>query len=75
MAMLGSRCGQIMAAVSARRPLRPLRLPVLPVLPVLLGARVYVELSESPFRRTVLVLLTVSGLAKLASSVPRLLPR
>ena len=67
--MLGSRCGQIMAAGSARWPLR------LPVLPVLLGARVYVGLSESVFRRTVLVLWTVSGLARLASSVPRLLPR
>ena len=70
--MLGSRCGQIMAARSALRR-RPLRLPVL--LPVLLGACVYVGLSESVFRRTVLVLLTVSGLARLASSVPRLLPR
>lgn len=58
--------------------------PMLPLLavvavcvlvPVLLGARLYIGLSELAFRRIVLGLLTVSGLALLVSSVPVLLQR
>lgn len=45
------------------------------VLPVLLGARVYLGISEAAFRRVVLVLLGCSGLALLAASLPVLLAR
>lgn len=45
------------------------------LVPVLLGARLYIGLSELAFRRIVLGLLTVSGLALLVSSVPVLLHR
>lgn len=54
-------------------------LPLLPVVaisllvPVLFGARVYVGLSDAAFRRLVLSLLSLSGLAMLASAVPKLL--
>jgi uncharacterized membrane protein YfcA len=53
-------------------------LPLLPVVavallvPALIGARVYVGLSPVGFRRVVLSLLSLSGLAMLATSVPRL---
>ena len=43
------------------------------LVPVLLGARVYVGLSELAFRRVVLSLLSLSGLAMLAASLPKLL--
>jgi len=39
------------------------------LLPVLLGARLYVGISEASFRKVVLVMLTASGLALLASAV------
>ena len=54
-------------------------LPLLPMVavallvPALLGARVYVGLSELAFRRVVLSLLSVSGLAMLAAALPKLL--
>jgi len=54
-------------------------LPLLPIvaiallMPVLFGARVYVGLNEAAFRKLVLSLLSLSGLAMLASGVPRLL--
>ena len=44
-----------------------------PTLPSLLGARVYIGLSEQAFRRVVLSLLTASGFVMLASSLPKLL--
>lgn len=53
-------------------------LPLLPVVavsllvPVLIGARVYVGLSPLAFRRVVLSLLSLSGLAMLATSVSKL---
>jgi uncharacterized membrane protein YfcA len=43
--------------------------------PVLLGARLYVGISEAVFRKLVLSLLTASGVAMLASAVPALLKR
>lgn len=43
------------------------------LLPGLLGARVYLGISDAIFRKIVLGLLTASGLALLASSLPRLL--
>lgn len=45
------------------------------LVPVLLGARLYIGISEASFRKIVLGLLTLSGGALLASSVPVLLAR
>ncbi|GFN25578.1 hypothetical protein ADE_12760 [Achromobacter denitrificans] len=53
-------------------PLFGMILPAM-LLPTLWGTRVYVGISDLAFRRIVLGLLTVSGLALLASSVPKLL--
>jgi uncharacterized protein len=44
-------------------------------IPVLLGARLYIGISEATFRKIVLTLLTASGVALLASSVPQILAR
>ncbi|WP_307686137.1 sulfite exporter TauE/SafE family protein [Variovorax boronicumulans] len=43
--------------------------------PVLLGARLYIGISETAFRKIVLSLLTASGIAMLASAVPALMLR
>lgn len=43
------------------------------LIPSLLGARLYIGLSEANFRRLVLSLLTVSGIALLSSSLPHLI--
>ncbi|MCV9935636.1 sulfite exporter TauE/SafE family protein [Boseaceae bacterium BT-24-1] len=43
------------------------------LIPTLLGGRLYIGISEQAFRRIVLTLLTLSGLALLMSSLPRLL--
>ncbi|MCW5654286.1 sulfite exporter TauE/SafE family protein [Hydrogenophaga sp.] len=53
-------------------PLMPLVALAL-LVPSLLGARLYVGLSELAFRRLVLSLLTLSGLAMLWAALPRLL--
>jgi hypothetical protein len=45
------------------------------VLPVLFGARLYIGISELNFRRIVLGLLTISGIALLVSAVPVLFHR
>jgi uncharacterized membrane protein YfcA len=45
------------------------------LLPTLFGARLYIGISEARFRQIVLGLLTASGVALLASSVPALLAR
>ena len=45
------------------------------LVPVLLGARLYIGISEAHFRQIVLGLLTASGVALLASSLPVLLQR
>ncbi len=45
------------------------------LVPVLLGARLYVGISDARFRQIVLGLLTLSGLALLVASVPELLRR
>lgn len=44
------------------------------MVPALIGANVYVGLSPLAFRRVVLSLLSLSGMAMLATSVPRVLP-
>lgn len=43
--------------------------------PTLFGARLYIGISEARFRQLVLGLLTASGIALLASALPRLLAR
>jgi uncharacterized membrane protein YfcA len=43
------------------------------LIPTLIGTRVYIGISDQTFRRIVLTLLTCSGLAMLAASVPKLL--
>lgn len=43
------------------------------LVPTLIGTRVYIGISEARFRQIVLSLLTVSGAALLASSVPKLI--
>ena len=45
------------------------------LVPVLLGARLYVGISDAAFRQIALGLLTLSGIAMLASSVPELVRR
>lgn len=45
------------------------------LIPTLLGTRLYAGVSDARFRTVVLVLLTASGVALLASSVPQLLMR
>ena len=45
------------------------------IIPVLLGARLYLGISDLGFRKIVLGLLTASGVALLVSSVPVLLAR
>lgn len=45
------------------------------LVPSLLGARLYTGISEATFRKVVLGLLTASGVALLASALPRLLAR
>lgn len=45
------------------------------LLPTLIGTRVYAGISEARFRQVVLGLLTLSGLAMLTASLPRVLAR
>jgi uncharacterized membrane protein YfcA len=53
-------------------PLLGIVLPAM-LIPTLLGARLYIGISDAAFRRIVLGLLTVSGLAMLAAALPKLL--
>jgi uncharacterized membrane protein YfcA len=53
-------------------PLLPL-VAVALLVPSLLGARLYVGLSDAAFRKLVLSLLSLSGLAMLVAAIPRLL--
>jgi len=53
-------------------PMLPL-VAVALLVPSLLGARLYVGLSEAAFRKLVLSLLSLSGLAMLVAAIPRLL--
>jgi uncharacterized membrane protein YfcA len=45
------------------------------VIPAMLGARIYLGMSESQFRRVVLLLLSCAGVAMLAASLPALFGR
>lgn len=59
------------------RDMLPMFLVVAPamLIPSLLGARVYLGISEAAFRKIVLTLLTASGVVLLVSSLPGLLGR
>lgn len=59
------------------REMLPLFAVVAPaiLLPTVLGARLYIGIPETTFRKIVLSLLTASGVSLLASSVPQLLAR
>ncbi|WP_341913310.1 sulfite exporter TauE/SafE family protein [Ferrovibrio terrae] len=56
----------------ATLPMLAIVLPAM-LIPTLLGARLYIGISEATFRRIVLGLLTVSGFAMLAAALPKLL--
>ena len=70
-----------MASYLATGVVTPAMLPLFAVVapamlvPTLLGARLYIGISEARFRQIVLGLLTVSGLVLLGSALPRLLAR
>jgi len=57
---------------AATLPMLAVVLPAM-LIPTLLGAKLYIGISEAAFRRIVLGLLTVSGLAMLASALPKVL--
>jgi hypothetical protein len=69
--------GSYIATGIVQAAMLPLLAVVAPavVLPVLLGARIYIGMSEQRFRQVVLGLLSVTGLALLASAAPVLLAR
>lgn len=57
---------------AATLPMLAIVLPAM-LIPTLLGAKLYIGISEAAFRRIVLGLLTASGLAMLASALPKVL--
>lgn len=75
LALLAVTMASYLAAGQVTRPMLPLLALVLPALlvPALVGMRLYTRISPLAFRNVVLGLLTVSGIAMLASSLPRLL--
>lgn len=77
LSMLLVTMGTYLATGIVTRPMLPMFAIVAGAMlvPVLLGARLYIGISEARFRQIVLGLLTGSGLALLASAVPRLVER
>jgi len=75
LAVLAVTMASYLATGQVTRPMLPLLALVAPalLLPALLGMKVYVGISPVAFRNLVLGLLTLSGIAMLASSLPRLL--
>jgi uncharacterized membrane protein YfcA len=75
--MLAVTFATYLASGLVTAPMLPLFAIVLPamLIPTLIGTRVYLGVSESTFRKIVLGLLTLSGVAMLVSSLPRLLER
>jgi uncharacterized membrane protein YfcA len=57
---------------AATLPMLAIVLPAM-LIPTLLGAKLYIGISEAAFRRIVLGLLTASGVAMLASALPKVL--
>ena len=77
LAMLAVTFGTYVATGIATREMIPLFAVVAPamLIPSLLGARLYSRISDTGFRKLVLGLLTASGVALLAASVPLLVRR
>jgi len=77
LSMLLVTMGSYLATGIVTREMLPLFAIVAPAMlvPALLGAKLYIGASEAAFRRIVLLLLTASGVALLASALPRLLAR
>ncbi|QEI04848.1 sulfite exporter TauE/SafE family protein [Pigmentiphaga aceris] len=77
LAMLLTTMGTYLAKGMVTRDMLPLFAIVAPamLIPTLWGAKLYIGISEARFRQIVLVLLSLSGLAMLGSSLPRLLER
>jgi hypothetical protein len=77
LAMLAVTFASYVATGIATRPMLPLFAIVAPAMlvPSLLGARLYLGISETGFRKVVLGLLTASGVAMLISAVPVLVGR
>ncbi|WP_411850062.1 sulfite exporter TauE/SafE family protein [Stenotrophomonas sp. LGBM10] len=77
LSMLLVTMGIYLATGVVTRQVLPLFAIVAPamLLPTLFGAKLYIGISEARFRQIVLGLLTASGVALLASSVPALLAR
>jgi uncharacterized protein len=77
LAMLAVTFTSYLATGIATRQMVPLFAIVAPAMlvPSLLGARLYLGISEIAFRKVILVLLTASGVAMLVSAVPILLGR
>jgi hypothetical protein len=77
LAMLSVTMGTYLARGIVTRDMLPMFAVVAPAMlvPTVLGTRLYAGMSEVAFKRTVLGLLTASGMAFLAASVPRLLGR
>ena len=75
LAMLAVTMGTYLATGVVTPEMLPLFAVVAPAMlvPTLLGARLYVGISEARFRQIVLGLLTASGVALLAAALPRLL--
>jgi uncharacterized membrane protein YfcA len=77
LSMLAVTMGTYLATGVVTRPMLPLFAVVAPAMlvPTLLGTRLYIGISEARFRQIVLGLLTASGVALLAASLPRLAQR
>lgn len=77
LAMLAVTMASYVATGLVTKPMLPWMAVVAPslLLPALAGMKVYVGISPQAFRNIVLGLLTASGIAMLANSVPQLLSR
>jgi hypothetical protein len=75
LAMLGVTVATYLATGVIRKPMLPMLAIVLPsmLIPTFLGTRVYLGISETAFRRMVLLLLTASGVALLGSALAKIL--
>jgi uncharacterized membrane protein YfcA len=77
LATLAFTMAMYLAAGTVTRDMLPMFGVVAPamLIPTLLGARLYIGISETAFRKIVLTLLTASGAALLASALPHLWSR
>ncbi|WP_442597751.1 sulfite exporter TauE/SafE family protein [Parapusillimonas sp. JC17] len=77
LSMLIVTMGSYIATGIVTRDMLPVFGMMIPAIlvPSLLGARVYIGISENAFRQVVLGLLTASGIAMLAASVPQIMAR